>query len=179
MLQTCLAQKPAGCCGNTRWAMDAWTATHEHGPRTPPIRRPVVTTAEYSTSIQLQTQEKMKTPGDSRLRGNTQPCQHIMHSKFIGACTEFHWSHVWRTEVEPKCRFFLWLLLQMKLPTTDRIIKRGGQTNPICKLCYCRPESHGHMIVKCTYAKRVWQKVELWSGEQGLKQNQIISKISD
>jgi hypothetical protein len=53
----------------------------------------------------------------------------------------------------------------MKLPTTDRIIKRGGQTNPICKLCYSRPESHGHMIVKCTYAKRVWQKVELWSGE--------------
>jgi hypothetical protein len=60
--------------------------------------------------------------------------------QFIGAFPDQNWSKIWKLKVEPKCRFFVWLLLQSKLPTADRIIKRGGQADPICKLCYRRQE---------------------------------------
>jgi hypothetical protein len=60
--------------------------------------------------------------------------------QFIGAFPDQNWSKIWKLKVEPKCRFFVWLLLQSKLPTADRIIKRGGQADPICKLCHRRQE---------------------------------------
>jgi hypothetical protein len=33
------------------------------------------------------------------------------------------------------------------------------------------------MMANCSYAKSVWQQVELWSGEQQLKQHLPISKL--
>ena len=35
------------------------------------------------------------------------------------------------------------------------------------------------MVANCSYARSVWQQVELWSGEQQLKQNLPISNLSD
>ena len=34
-----------------------------------------------------------------------------------------------KAKVEPKCRFFSWLLLQRKILTSDKIIWRGGQAD--------------------------------------------------
>jgi hypothetical protein len=56
------------------------------------------------------------------------------------------------TKSEAKVPFFMWLLLKSKLPTADRINKRGGHADPICKLCHCRQENHLHMMAKCSYA---------------------------
>ncbi|KAF8755350.1 hypothetical protein HU200_011334 [Digitaria exilis] len=50
-----------------------------------------------------------------------------------------------------------------KLPMADRLIKHGGQANPICQLCRCRPESHTHLVFNCSYAKDVWARVQTWS----------------
>ena len=41
--------------------------------------------------------------------------------------TELDWRSIWKFQAEPKCRFFIWLLLQRKLPTADRINKRGAR----------------------------------------------------
>ena len=75
--------------------------------------------------------------------------------------------------VQNKCRFFIWLLLQLKLPTADRIIKRGGQTNPICPLCRTTAESHIHMFANCTYTTAVWQRIAQWSDLQIPPQNAV------
>jgi len=55
--------------------------------------------------------------------------------QFIGPFANERWTQVWQMKVENKCRFFMWLLLQCKLPTTDMII--GGTADAICKLCHC------------------------------------------
>jgi hypothetical protein len=69
-------------------------------------------------------------------------------AQFVGTFPNHNWRKVWKIKAEPKCCFFIWLLLQLKLPTADRIIKRGGQADPICKLCHCRQETHLHMMAK-------------------------------
>ena len=53
--------------------------------------------------------------------------QSAYNVQFIGTSTDERWRYIWKAKVQNKCRFFIWLLLQLKLPTTDRIIKRGGK----------------------------------------------------
>ena len=52
--------------------------------------------------------------------------------QFHGSFGDQNWNTIWRAKVENKTKFFVWLLLQRRLPTNDRIIKHGGQANPIC-----------------------------------------------
>jgi hypothetical protein len=58
--------------------------------------------------------------------------------------------------------FFMWLLLQTKLPTADHILKYNGQANPICTLCHTTREKHLHLVIKCSYAKAVWHRIATW-----------------
>jgi hypothetical protein len=68
-------------------------------------------------------------------------------------------------KVEHKCKFFSWLILQnKKVWTADRILKVGGQPNPICQLCSTHPESATHMIIECTYSRGVWAQLAPWLG---------------
>jgi hypothetical protein len=39
--------------------------------------------------------------------------------QFIGAVTDRRWKLIWKAKVELKCRFFVWLLLQFRLPTAS------------------------------------------------------------
>ena len=79
-----------------------------------------------------------------------------------------NWSKVWNLKVENKCKFFMWLLLQWKLMTADRIIKRGGQANPICQLCRTREEFTLHLAVNCSFTQSVWSLISQQTGQQNL-----------
>jgi hypothetical protein len=70
-------------------------------------------------------------------------------AQFSDSFTDHVWDSLWSTKVEPKCKFFRWLILQNKLWATDCIIKHDGQSNLICQICHTHPESALHMIVKC------------------------------
>ncbi|CAL4911193.1 unnamed protein product [Urochloa decumbens] len=83
--------------------------------------------------------------------------------QFIGSIREPRWKKIWKVKVEQKCRFFIWLLLQLRLPTADRILRRGGQANPVCQLCHTTPESTLHMMDQCSYSTAVWQKMAQWT----------------
>ncbi|CAN6230203.1 unnamed protein product [Urochloa humidicola] len=83
--------------------------------------------------------------------------------QFMGAIRDNQWTKLWKAKVEHKCRFFMWLLLQCRLPTADRIIRRGGQANPICQLCHTTAESTLHMVAGCSFSSEVWSRMEQWS----------------
>jgi hypothetical protein len=90
---------------------------------------------------------------------------------------DYSWDKVWKIKVENKCKFFLWLLLQRKLLTTDRIIKRGGRANPVCQLCRTRNESMTHLVANCYYSKRVWQLIEQQTDQQNTHPQQPVSNL--
>jgi hypothetical protein len=100
--------------------------------------------------------------------------------QIVGTFAEFGWADLWKAKTENKCKFLNWLLLQNKVWSADQIIKFGGQTNPICQLCRTQPESVMHMLTECSYAKAVWQALQLWIGVD-LQQPPVkqLSQIAD
>jgi hypothetical protein len=77
--------------------------------------------------------------------------------QFTGLVVDNRWSIIWMAKVEQKCRFFIRLMLQIRLQTFDRIIKQGGQADPICKL-HATAESILHLFANCAYAAGVWHR---------------------
>ena len=77
--------------------------------------------------------------------------------QFHGSFGDQNWDTIWRAKVENKTKIFVWLLLQRRLPTNDRVIKHGGQANPICQLCHIGDETTTHIMAKCSYATEVWR----------------------
>ncbi|WVZ92280.1 hypothetical protein U9M48_038358 [Paspalum notatum var. saurae] len=80
-------------------------------------------------------------------------------AQFFGSYSAYQWEKIWKAKVEPKCRFFMWLLLQQKILTSDKILRRGGQANPICQLCRTEQESALHMVANCSFAKLICSQV--------------------
>jgi hypothetical protein len=48
--------------------------------------------------------------------------------------------------------------------TADRIMKHGGEANPIYVLCHTHSETAMHMIATCPYSKQVWHGLSGWTG---------------
>jgi hypothetical protein len=46
-------------------------------------------------------------------------------AQFLGAFPLFRASSIWQTKTEPKCRFFAWLAVLGKAPTTDNLLKKN------------------------------------------------------
>jgi len=81
---------------------------------------------------------------------------------------DFKWynrlvNSIWKAEAEGKHKFFAWLLVQCKLLTADKLMARQWPCNPMCSLCYQEQETAGHLILHCSFAKLVWQKMGTWT----------------
>ncbi|KAM0839337.1 hypothetical protein ACQ4PT_060405 [Festuca glaucescens] len=64
-------------------------------------------------------------------------------------------NNVWKVKMEEKVRFFLWLLLQNRLWTADRLRNRGWNHDDKCCLCLQVLETADHLILQCPFAKEV------------------------
>ncbi|PWA51947.1 reverse transcriptase zinc-binding domain-containing protein [Artemisia annua] len=71
---------------------------------------------------------------------------------------------VWYSQNILKHAFILWLAIQNKLVTQDKIKKWGSYDMMICSLCYEDMDSHQHLFFDCKYAKQFWFKVCLKMG---------------
>lgn len=58
--------------------------------------------------------------------------------------------------LKEKIKFFLWLLIQNRLWTADRLRARAWPHNDKCLFCDQTIESARHLFLKCPYAKEVW-----------------------
>lgn len=69
--------------------------------------------------------------------------------------------------MQPKHRFILWLAMQKKLLTKDRIIGMGIPCRDgACGLCELNSlEDVQHLLLQCIWAKKVWEGVKEWTGE--------------
>ncbi|KAK4721170.1 hypothetical protein R3W88_011403 [Solanum pinnatisectum] len=69
---------------------------------------------------------------------------------------------MYKNAARPRARFILWLQVQNKLLTTDRLIKWGKSVSPICPLCTLHNKSRDHIFTSCVYGVEIWRIVQQW-----------------
>ncbi|KAJ0453055.1 putative RNA-directed DNA polymerase [Helianthus annuus] len=71
---------------------------------------------------------------------------------------------IWFSQCIPRHSFHLWLVMNNKLKTQDRMAtwEAGSATNLIlmcCPLCYHDRDSRDHLFFQCPFATKVWESV--------------------
>jgi hypothetical protein len=89
-------------------------------------------------------------------------------AQFFGAILAPIASSVWKFWAPPKIKFFMWLALQNRLWTNDRLEKRGWPNGRHCKLCNQAFETVNHLLVNCRFTIRLWGLLKDWLGLQQL-----------
>ena len=62
----------------------------------------------------------------------------------------------WDPSCLPKAGFFLWLAIQNRIPSMDRLYKSGIQGPSRCILCLHNSENVDHLLYLCPYAQNCW-----------------------
>ncbi|XP_017228604.1 uncharacterized protein LOC108203911 [Daucus carota subsp. sativus] len=62
---------------------------------------------------------------------------------------------VWCKFMVPKSAFHMWLVVQERLLTKDRMLNFRMQVTDLCVLCSAEPESHAHLFTNCWYTRSV------------------------
>lgn len=70
---------------------------------------------------------------------------------------------IWKTWAPPKCKFFSWIAYQNRLWTADRLTARGWSNQKVCVLCHMYDETLLHLLSKCRYTTRLWDKIFDWA----------------
>ena len=64
---------------------------------------------------------------------------------------------VWFAQAIPKLAFCMWLAVQNRLSTGDRMVQWNMGVEPTCVLCNSELENRDHIFFSCSYAKEVWE----------------------
>lgn len=70
----------------------------------------------------------------------------------------------WKTKAPPKCRFFMWLLLQNRVWTAAPLQLRGWPNDYFCLLCVRNLETAAHLFMECCVVRNIWERVTIWTG---------------
>lgn len=63
---------------------------------------------------------------------------------------------IWETWAPAKCKVHIWLAMQRRLWTADRMRRRRMNTHSTCPLCDQEDETADHLAVGCVLAREVW-----------------------
>ncbi|XP_010506896.1 PREDICTED: uncharacterized protein LOC104783438 [Camelina sativa] len=100
---------------------------------------------------------------------------HINHPYVVD---DFDWKAlIWKKEVSPKGKMFLWKLAQNALPVGENLIHRQVVTNASCPHCGS-PESELHLLFQCPFAEQIWTQAPLYPRIQPPTLNSIQEGIS-
>ena len=66
------------------------------------------------------------------------------------------WNRIWRMNVPPKVRNFVWRACNDILPTRANLYRKKILTDPLCSICGQTDETVGHALWECPMARNVW-----------------------
>eukprot|EP00253_Pinus_taeda_P011292 PITA_11292 len=87
------------------------------------------------------------------------------------------WKTIWGSKWWSKVSLFIWLVAKNKILTWDRIQKKGFSGPSRCCLCKNAEENRNHLLINCSFTKKVWMDIRKIFGksEIGLRDiNAII-----
>ena len=99
---------------------------------------------------------------------NTPHGWHTYILRFEGAMCSDMGSYVWNAKVVPRCKFFMWLLLQDRLWTAAQLQQCGWPNSYFCQLCYRNLEISQHLFCECPIALKVWEGTTIWAKQTSL-----------
>lgn len=85
------------------------------------------------------------------------------HLQFKDNATSPTAAVTWKTKAPPKCKFFVWLVLQNRVWTTTRLQLRGWPNQYFCPLCMRNLETIQHLLQECSFTKIIWDRVASWT----------------
>ncbi|XP_019168335.1 PREDICTED: uncharacterized protein LOC109164039 [Ipomoea nil] len=71
------------------------------------------------------------------------------------------WLTLWKLKIPPKWKTFLWRAICDILPTTNNLLIKRVDVNPMCAMCGNVNEDTMHALVLCDYAHSIWAKSNL------------------
>ena len=80
--------------------------------------------------------------------------------QFVARIEQPGLEKVWKCRMEGKVKFYIWLLLQNRNWTADRLRSRGWPHNEKCKLCDQEEETAVHLTLQCCFTKEVWCQIQ-------------------
>ncbi|WVZ70614.1 hypothetical protein U9M48_019263 [Paspalum notatum var. saurae] len=85
-------------------------------------------------------------------------CKSAYAAMFFGTIKFTHWKRVWRSWAPSNCKFFVWLAINNRCWTSDRLAKRGLPHHAACPFCD-QEESIHHILLSCVLTREVWESV--------------------
>ncbi|XP_060211627.1 uncharacterized protein LOC132639164 [Lycium barbarum] len=70
-----------------------------------------------------------------------------------------------------KAIFIMWLQLQERLLTKDRMLNWGIDVNADCVMCQNALESRDHLFVHCEFTQHLWTKILNWMQRHSFNSN--------
>jgi hypothetical protein len=79
--------------------------------------------------------------------------------QFQGSVTSDFQSLIWKVWAPSRCGFFIWLILQNRVWTEDRLMQRQWPNDYFCQLCFRNLETIAHLMMECPYTRPVWSSI--------------------
>ena len=126
----------------------------------PPARNEVqLQLYAYLTTVQL-TEEQDYYEWEINGKTYTSFKTGILYDYLIQQLPDVSWyASVWFSRAIPRHSFHMWLLIQNRLPTRDRLNQWGLQVDPKCLLCNRSPETRDHLFFYCHFSYDLWMLV--------------------
>ncbi|CAN1223742.1 hypothetical protein LINPERPRIM_LOCUS2142 [Linum perenne] len=86
----------------------------------------------------------------------------LIHDETVaneGLRVEGEWDGLWKLDVPPKVRHWLWRSVRGVLPTTSSLRRRRIEVEDKCGLCSRNGETVEHLFLHCDVARECWRKV--------------------
>lgn len=74
---------------------------------------------------------------------------------------EKFWKRLWKCDMIPKWKIFVWRILNKAIATRSRIRRRGVMVEESCVLCKESQENDNHLFRDCTITCHVWKVSQL------------------